>query len=145
MKIGGWFFGTLVVAGMVLWNRICPSFCWSGRFLGMVSLVFSKFWHDARNPYEVVRDRAGFSRKKNFVPKFGKMGQKQGFFNILKNFVINFYWICSIMKIYIISCVPAQFLFLRYGPKCSQQIRWQYFLISDFLHVDSNSHKIWKH
>ena len=53
------------------------------------------------------------------------------------------------MKIYIISYVPAQipclgkFLFLRYGPKCSQQIRFQYFLISDFLHVDSNSHKVW--
>ena len=52
------------------------------------------------------------------------------------------------MKIYIISYVPAQipclgkFLFLRYGPKCSQQIRLQYFLISDFLHVDSNSHKL---
>ena len=39
------------------------------------------------------------------------------------------------MKIYIICCVPAQipylwkFLFLRYGPKCSQPIRLQNFLI----------------
>ena len=51
-----------------------------------------------------------------------KMCQKQGCWNMLKSLVINFYWICSVMKIYIILCVPAQipylgtFLFLRYGP-----------------------------
>ena len=111
------------------------SFCLSGHFLGIVSFVFSKFWHDARNPYEVVCDSQIF-QKKHFAQKIGKMGQKQGFLNILKNFVINFYWICSIMKIYIICCVPAQipylgkFLFLRYGPKCSQPIRLQDFLIN---------------
>ena len=80
---------------------VCPSIlpsilpsCLSRCFLGIVSLVFSKFWHDARNPYEVVRDRAGFPRKKFFAPKTGKVGQKWvkiGFLNILKNFVINFY------------------------------------------------------
>ena len=63
------------------------------------------------------------------------MCQKQGFFNILKDFVINIYWICSIMKIYIICCVPVQipylgkFWFLRYGPKCFQPVRLQDFLI----------------
>ena len=57
-----------------------------------------------------------------------KSGQKQGYFNLLKNLVINFYWICFLMKIYIVFCVPAQipylgkFLFLRYGPKCSHPI-----------------------
>ena len=48
------------------YKRVCPSFCssvlpsirLSGRFLWIVSLPFSKFWHGARNPYEVVRDRA---------------------------------------------------------------------------------------
>ena len=55
-------------------------------------------------------------------------------------------------------CVPAQipylekYLFLRYGPKCSQSIRLQDFLINlisrtnqwNFLHVDTNSHiKSW--
>ena len=65
-----------------------------------------------------------------------KMGQKNSFFNLLENLVINFYWIWSIMEIYIICCVPAQipylgkFLFLRYGPKCSQPIRLQDFLIN---------------
>ena len=28
----------------------------SEHFLGFVSLVFSKLWHGARNPYEVVRN-----------------------------------------------------------------------------------------
>ena len=56
------------------------------------------------------------------------MGQKQGFFNLLKNLVINFYCIYSIMKMYIMYCVHAQipylgkFLFLRYGPKWTNQI-----------------------
>ena len=55
---------------------------------------------------------------------------------MLKNCVINFYRICSIMKIYNICCVPAKipylgkFWFLRYGPKCSQPIRLQDFLIN---------------
>ena len=44
--------------------------------------------------HEVVRDRAGFSGK-IFLPqnweKEPKMGQKQGFFNLLENLVINFY------------------------------------------------------
>ena len=88
-------------------------------------------------------------------PKLGKCA-KSSFLNILKNCVINFYWICSIMRIYNICCVPAQipylgkFWFLRYGPKCSQPIRLQDFLISHIsrtnqwntLHVDTNSHEL---
>ena len=48
------------VAGRILWNGVCPSFHpaiyrlfswnWIMRFLWI--------WHGARNPYEVVRDRA---------------------------------------------------------------------------------------
>ena len=41
--------------------------------------------------YEVVHDRAGFSRKIIFAPKIGRMGQNQDFLDILKNSVINFY------------------------------------------------------
>ena len=87
-----------------------------------------------------MHDRAGFSEKKLFLPqnweKGPKMGLKQGFFNLMENLVINFYWIWYIMEIYIICCVPAQipylekFLFLRNGPKCSQPIRLQDFLIN---------------
>ena len=64
---------------------VCPSALPSFRllrFLGIVSLVFSKFWYGARNPYEVVRDRARFFGKKLFAPKIGKMDQewvKKGF------------------------------------------------------------------
>ena len=86
--------------------------CLSKSFHGIVSLFFSKFWHGARIPCEVVRDRAGFFRKIFFAPKIGKMGQKQGFFNLLESFVINFYWIWSIMKIYIICCVLVRIPYL---------------------------------
>ena len=54
------------------------------------------------------------------------MGQKQGFFNLFKNLVINFYRIFSIMKIYSMYCAPA-FLFLR----CCQPIRFQDFLVGE--------------
>ena len=81
------FLGPLAVAGRVLWNKVCPSFCpfvlLSGHFLGLVSLVLSKFWHGARNPYEVLRDRARFSGKSFSPPKMGKWtknGPKTRFF-----------------------------------------------------------------
>ena len=131
----------LKVTGRVLWNRVCLSFCPSALlsrcFLG--SLLFSKFWHGARNLYQVVHDRARFSWKKIFPQKLGKWtknGPKTGFFNLFYKFVITFYWSYAIMKIYIICCVPAQisylgkFWFLRYGPKCSQPSRLQDFLIN---------------
>ena len=66
----------------------CPSIC-PGVCLEFVSLVFSKFWYNARNPYEVVCDRAGFSRKNFFAPKIGKMDQKwvkNGFFEYVEKF-----------------------------------------------------------
>ena len=68
------------------------------RFLGMVSLVFSKFWHGARNPSEVVRCNAGFFKKKKNPKKTKqnwenrpKMDRRQGFLNSRKIFVIYFY------------------------------------------------------
>ena len=111
-----------------------PSFRPSvGSFLGIGSLVFSETQHSVRWPCLVVRDRAGFFLKNLFAQKMGKMGQKQGFLNLLENWVINFFWIWSIKKFYNICCVLAQILylgkiwFLRDGPKCSQPIRLQYF------------------
>ena len=77
-----------------------------------------------------------FPEKKILPQKLAKWARNMFFFNLLKNFVINFYLICSIIKIYFICCVPAQipyfgrFWFLRYGPKCSQPIRLQDFLIN---------------
>ena len=64
----------------------------------------------ARSPYEVVHDRTGFPGgwicHKNWENE-AKVGQKQGLLNLLKNLGINFYWICSIMKIYLIGCAWA--------------------------------------
>ena len=60
----------------------------SGSFLGIGSLVFSESQHGV-NPCLVVRDRAGFFLKNLFAPKMRKMGQKQGFFNLSENLVLN--------------------------------------------------------
>ena len=71
---------------------------------------------------------------KLFLPlNNGEVGQKEAkygvFLNLKKNLVINFPRICSIMKIYIICCVPIQILylgkmlFLRDRPKCSQPFK----------------------
>ena len=47
-----------------------------------MSLIFSIFWHGARMPCEVVRERAGFSVQISFGPQNWengpKMSQKQG-------------------------------------------------------------------
>ena len=51
----------------------------SGRFLGVVSLVFSKFWHDARNPYEVVRDDQIFQKKNFLLQKLGEWAKNRVF------------------------------------------------------------------
>ena len=117
------FFGPPAVDGRVLWNMIYlsfhPSVC-SGFFLELCQF-FSNFWHGGKNPYEVVLNRAGFSEKIFFAPKIRKMGQKQGFYNLLK--ICSFLLICSVMKISIICCVPAQIPYmgksLRYRSKCS--------------------------
>ena len=106
-------FGPPAVAGRVYEVRsvrlsALPSFLpLSGYFPRIVSLVFPKFWHGARYSYEVVRDRAGFSRKL-FLPINWENWPKMGFWNSLKNLAIIFYWICYIMKIYIISCVTVK-------------------------------------
>ena len=57
------------------------SFCLSGYFLEL-NHWFLQYWHGARNPYEVVCDRAEYFEKPFFGPKIGEMGQKQGFLNL---------------------------------------------------------------
>ena len=51
-----------------------PSFLLSKSFLRILSLVFSKFWHGARNPYKAVHDRAIFCE--NIFSKIWANGQK---------------------------------------------------------------------
>ena len=127
-------------------NRVCPSFRpsfhLSGCFLGIVLLIFSKFWHGARIPCEVVRDRVGFFGKKCFVPKIGKMGQKQVFFQFIGKFGHQFSLnLIYNENLYYLLCpctnpISVKILFLRYGPKCSQPIRLQDFLIN---HISTKS------
>ena len=87
---------------------------------------------------------------KIFLPKMGKMGQKcakKGFLNLLENLVINFFWIRSIVKVYIICCILAQIpylgkiWFLRYGPKYSLPIRLQDF--KSTISLEQNDAKAW--
>ena len=103
-----------------------------------------------------------FPEKFLLLPKLGKWtknGPKTGFFEFIENFVINFYGICSIIKIYIICCVPctnslfgkilvpeiwakmfsanqiAGFFNQPYLQNKSMKQR-------DFLRADTNSHKL---
>ena len=75
--------------GPIKSHRVCLPFRLFGHFVAIL-LFFSKFWHGARNPYEVVCDRARFSRKKNFPnnsKKWTKNGPNTGFFDFIEKFV----------------------------------------------------------
>ena len=88
-----------------------PSFLASECFLGIWSLDFSGFCQGARNHYEVLHDNPIFL-KNIFCPKNWGNGPKIGFLNLKENLIINFHWICSVMNMFIICCVPAQILCL---------------------------------
>ena len=79
----------MVAARVLPKKRVYPSFRPSVHtvFFGMESFVFSKFWHGVRNPYEIVRDRAGFIGKYFFAPKRGKWAKN----GPLKSLVITFF------------------------------------------------------
>ena len=118
-----------IIVGIVV--SILASWHLSGCFLGTGSLDFSGFCQGASNHYEVLHDNPIFL--KNFWSKNWGNGPKIDFLNLKKNLVINFHWICSIMNIFIICCVPAQNLylgkifFLRCRPKYSQPIKMHNF------------------
>ena len=103
---------SLVIDILAFWHL-------SGCFLGIGSLDVSGFCQGASSHYEVVHDNAIFL--KNLIcPQNWGNGQKIDFLNLEKNLVINFHWICSIMNIFIICCVPAQNLWL--GKSCSWDV-----------------------
>ena len=138
-------FGPPAVSGGVQWIRAClpfrlsiiPSFC-PEVFLGLAHWFVPETQHGARVPCLYMRDGAGFFLKSLFAPKMGKMGQKEGFLNLLENLVINFSWIWTIKKFYNICYILAQIpylgkiWFLRYWAKMlsTNQIvvflNWQY-------------------
>ena len=87
-------FGPPAVAWRVLWNSVCLSFCQSfclaGTFTWNCFIVFSKFWHGARNLYGILCDKAWFSwKKKNLLQKLSKWTKnvpKTGFFEFIEKF-----------------------------------------------------------
>ena len=54
-------------------------------------MLFFKFWHNVRNPYEVVHDRAGCFEKDFFTPKLAGNGPKIGFFKFIEKFSLSFF------------------------------------------------------
>ena len=69
---------------------------------GVVSLVFSKFWHRARNPHEVMHKRALFS----FLPQ--KLGKWPHYWKICQYFLRN---LCYNENLYylLFSCTNPNF------------------------------------
>ena len=94
---------------------------------------------------------------KFFCPKYWKngpkMSQKLDFLN-LKILVNNFYWIWSIVKIYVICCVPEWKFFTPEiwakmfsasqiaGFYTQPYLQNKWLKLPDFVHVDTNSHKL---
>ena len=72
------FIRPAAVARRVLQKRVSILPSLSGCFLGIGSLVFSKFQHGYRNPNEVVHDRTRFFQKNFFYLKHWKKGSKLG-------------------------------------------------------------------
>ena len=69
--------------------RLCPSILLSvvsGYFLGIVSLVFPKFWQVARKLYEVLCDRGRFYGK-YLLPKNWESGPKMGQSRVFHEFI----------------------------------------------------------
>ena len=84
----------------------------------------------------------------NFWPKRGEIGPKiLFFFNLSKNLVINFFWVYSLRKVYIICCVPAQIPYLGkiWFLKDSWPIRMSNFYINHVSKAKSWKNLIFLH
>ena len=88
-----------------------PPFRLSGHFLGIVSLVFSKYWHGARNPYEIVCYSRIFWKRFLLPQKLGKWTKKW-----TKNRFFKIYWkkyhqfslnLCYNENLYYLQCSCA--------------------------------------
>ena len=90
---------TQTLARRVLWSRVYLIYCLGVSWNWIIRILA----RCARNSYQVLGDRAVFFGKIFFCMK--ENGPKIGFFNLKKHLIVNFYWICSIMIIYIVFCV----------------------------------------
>ena len=133
---------------------VLPSFRLYGCFLGIVPLIFSKFWHGARIPCEVVRGRFRFSGK---MGKWAQNEPKTGFFQFIGKFGRLFLLNLSYNEnLYYLLCSCSSLIF---GKKIFPEIWAKMFSANqiagffnqpylpnksmkqpDFLYVDTNSH-----
>ena len=96
-------------------------------FVGSLAVAGRVLWTRVYPSFCPASCRGVFLESKSPIPKDLFLA------HFLGNFVVNLHWICSIMKIHIICCVPAQILslgkifFLSYRSECSQPIRLQCF------------------
>ena len=113
-------------------SKVCPFFCLK-IFLELFRYFFSETLHDIKNPCGVVHDSLIFLFfDDSFTPKMGKMGQQNEpdrvFWMYRKIQLLIFWWILSIMKVYINCCILeqisyfAKIWFLRHRPECSRPI-----------------------
>ena len=105
------------VVGRILWNRFClsfrPAIC-PGVFLLMDHYIFMNF-SMVLEAIMTLRVTESDFLEKNLLPqklvKWVKNRPKIQFSEFKEVFGQFFYWIFSIMKIYIICCVPANTAF----------------------------------
>ena len=115
MKLCLFIFPSYLSVGLFSWNWIMIQFQENNPTDSRMErwTDFSEFCDGTRKLYQLVCAR--FFWKTFFAPppppqkKKKRNGPKVGvFFNLKKKLVINFPWICSILKIYIICRVPVQ-------------------------------------
>ena len=86
LTIGGSWKGPIKQGLLILLSACLSVQAFSWKWM----IVFSKFWHSVRNPYEVVCNRAGFLAKKYLPPPESLKWAKNRIFWI--------YWkICSLV------------------------------------------------
>ena len=132
-----WFCET----GPAVFPSFCPSVLPSVRVYSWNCIIsfFLNFGTVLEIYMKLCVTEADFPEKNFLLRKLGKWtknGPKTGFFEFIEKFCHYLLLTLPYDEIYFICCISAQipylgkFLFLRYGPKCSQAIRLQDFSIN---------------
>ena len=93
--------GPPAVAERILWIRVCQSIC-PEVFLGLANWFFLKLSMVLEALVVLYITEPDFLKKIFLPQKMGKMGQKWVILIYWKNLIIIFFWIWSIMKVYVI-------------------------------------------
>ena len=106
----------------------------SRRFLGMVSLVFSKFWHVLESHIMLCLTESDFPKKKFAPKKFFLLNlccnENFSQMSYLGKFLVSEIWTKMFSANQIAGFFKQSYL----------QIKWMKW--PDFLHADTNSHKL---